>query len=195
MLIDPISCCKHLGEGPDDTRRDTNTPPIPRLSTLTCSMPPTTCTAAWWKTRYGLVSTILISLTFLRPILTPVRRPLGQRIQNSSAAAGLVPPQPERVLSQLNICLKTPTPLPSRSTISAPKTPYNLKQLDKKASTIKQLLRYRTQSPPSPIKTALNQLANGLEKALNGAAILAKENQDLHAVNEKKLQKRKRSTA
>jgi hypothetical protein len=42
MFICPTSCCKHLDEGPDDTRRDTNTPVHPRLSTLTCRMPSTT---------------------------------------------------------------------------------------------------------------------------------------------------------
>lgn len=99
------------------------------------------------------------------------------------------------MLSQLNICLTTPTPPPSRSTTSAPKTPYNTRQLDKQASTIKKLLRHRTQSPPSPTKTALNQLVKGFEIALNGAAILAKENQDLRAAHEKKLQKSKRSKA
>jgi hypothetical protein len=118
-----------------------------------------------------------------------------ENIQNSFAAAGLVPLQPERVLSQLNICLRTPTPPPSRSTTSAPKTPYNLRQLEKQASTIKKLLRHCTQSPPSPTKTALNQLVKGFEIALNGAAILAKENQDLRTAHEKEVQKRKRSKA
>lgn len=47
----------------------------------------------------------------------------------------------ERVLSQLNIQLNTPTPSGSRpssqSTNSVPKTPHNLRQLEKQASTIK----------------------------------------------------------
>ena len=100
-------------------------------------------------------------------------------IKNSFSAAGLVPFNPERVLGQLNIQLKTPTPPGSRSTNSAPKTPHNLKQLEKQASTIKTLLRHRTQSPSSPTKTALNQLIKGCEIAINGGVLLAKENQDL----------------
>ena len=36
-------------------------------------------------------------------------------VQNAFAAAGLVPYNPDRVLSQLNIQLKTPTPPGSRS--------------------------------------------------------------------------------
>ena len=115
-------------------------------------------------------------------------------IKNSFAAAGLIPFNPERVLGQLNIQLKTPTPPGSRSTNSAPKTPHNLKQLEKQASTIKKLLRQRTQSPLSPTKSALNQLIKGCEMAMNSGIILAKENQDLQAAHEKHIQKRKRST-
>lgn len=122
---------------------------------------------------------------------TEVFRP--DTIKNGFAATGLIPFNPERVLGQLNIQLKTPTPPGSRSTDSAPKTPYNLNQLQKQASTIKKLLRHRTQSPPSPTNTALNQLIKGCEIAMNSAILLAKENQDLRAAHEKQRQKGKRS--
>ena len=52
-------------------------------------------------------------------------------IKNSFAAAGLLPFNPDKVLEQLNIQLRTPTPPDSQSTNSAPKTPYNCKQLEK----------------------------------------------------------------
>lgn len=113
----------------------------------------------------------------------------SENIQNGFAAAGLAPLDRERVLSQLNVQLKTPTPPGSQSSISAPKTPYNLKQLTKQAFKVNQLLRHRTQSPPSPTKTALNQLIKGFEVALNSAAILAKDNQDLRAAHEKTTMK------
>ena len=114
-------------------------------------------------------------------------------IKNSFAAAGLVPLNPERVLEQLNIHLKTPTPPCSRSTNSAPKTPYNLKQLDKQASTIKRLISQNTGSPQSPTKSALNQLIKGCELAMNSGILLAQENQDLRAAHEKKQQGSRRS--
>ena len=47
-------------------------------------------------------------------------------IKNSFEAAGLVPLNPGRVLEQLNIYLKTPTPPCSQSTNSAPKGPKHL---------------------------------------------------------------------
>ena len=52
-------------------------------------------------------------------------------IKNSFAAAGLLPFNPDKVLEQLNIQLRTPTPPDSQSTNSAPETPYNCKQLEK----------------------------------------------------------------
>lgn len=58
-------------------------------------------------------------------------------VKNGFEATGLVPFKPERVLEQLNIQLKTPTPPGSQSTNLAPKTPYNFKQLEKQASIIK----------------------------------------------------------
>ena len=109
-------------------------------------------------------------------------------IKNSFTAAGLVPLNPERVLKQLNIHLKTPIPPYSWSTNSASKTPYNLKQLDKQASTIKRLISQNTGSPQSPTKSALNQLIKGCELAMNSGILLAQENQDLQAAYKKKQQ-------
>ena len=114
-------------------------------------------------------------------------------IKNSFEAAGLVPLNPGRVLEQLNIHLKTPTPPCSRSTNSAPKTPHNLKQLDKQASTIKRLISQNTASPQSPTKCALNQLIKGCKLAMNSGILLAQENQDLRAAHEKKQQGSRRS--
>ena len=114
-------------------------------------------------------------------------------IKNSFAAAGLLSFNLDKVLEQLNIQLRTPTPPGSQSTNSALKTPYNCKQLEKQASIIKQLLRQHIYSPPSPSKVALNQLIKGCEIAMNSAVLLAKDNQDLCAVYEKQLQKGIRS--
>ena len=122
----------------------------------------------------------------------------SETIKNSFAAAGLVPFLPDRVLSKLNICLRTPTPPVSRRSDSSqnftPKTPFNAKQLYRQASSIKSLLRTGSRSPPSPSDRALNQLIKGCHLAFQSAAILAKENRELRAANEKQKQKRTRST-
>ena len=117
----------------------------------------------------------------------------ADNIKSGFSATGLIPFNPERVLSQLNIQLKTPTPPGSRSTDSVPKTPHNLNQLKKQETTLKKLLREHTHSPSTPTKAALDQLIKGCEMAMNNAILLAKENQDLRTAHEKQLQKKKQS--
>ncbi|KAJ5267742.1 hypothetical protein N7478_010550 [Penicillium angulare] len=118
-------------------------------------------------------------------------------IKSSFTAAGLVPLDPDRVISKLNIQLRTPTLATSRGSESSrnftPKTPRTLKQLHRQASSIKKLLNQLSKSPQSPSNRALNQLIKGCEITMQNAKILAQENHDLRAANEKQKQKRTRS--
>jgi hypothetical protein len=121
----------------------------------------------------------------------------SETIKNSFGAAGLVPFSPERVISKLDIRLRTPTPLASRGSESSrnftPKTPFTEKELRRQASSIEALLRTSSRSPPSPSDRALNQLIKGFRLTMQGAILLAKENKELRATNEKQKQKRTRS--
>lgn len=117
----------------------------------------------------------------------------SENIKSGFSATGLTPLNPDQVLSQLNIRLRTPTPPGSQSTDSVPKTPYNLKQLKKQESTLKKLLREHTYSPPTPTKAVLDHIIKGCEMAINNTILLRKEVQNLRAAHEKQLQKRKRS--
>ena len=120
-----------------------------------------------------------------------------QTIQNSFAATGITPFDPERVLSKLNISLRTPTPPASRpssrSSQFSPKTPRTVIQLQKQASMVKDLLKQRSNSPPSPLNTLLDQIIKGHSIALHNTTLLAHEIASLRAANEKKRQKRTRS--
>ena len=93
----------------------------------------------------------------------------------------------------MNIQLKTPTPPGSRSTDSAPKTPYTARQLEKQVSTFKKLLRARTQSPSSSLETRLYKLIKGHELHLNELILAREEIHELRISNEKQLQKQKHS--
>lgn len=115
-------------------------------------------------------------------------------IANSFRATGISPYSPDEVLLKLNIHLKTPTPPGSSGSIFSPRTPQNLLQLQKQASSIKYLIKRRSQSPPTPTDRALNQLIKGCELAMNSAIFLAHENSTLRAENEKRKQKRRRTT-
>jgi hypothetical protein len=117
----------------------------------------------------------------------------SETIKNSFRVAGLVPFTPERVISKLNIRLRTPTPPPSRGSDWDPKTPSNYIQLEKQASSIKVLLRIRSKSPLSPLNSAINQVLKAYQITMQSAALLEKEMSDLRAENEKKKQKRTRS--
>ncbi|EKV14532.1 hypothetical protein PDIG_32460 [Penicillium digitatum PHI26] len=117
----------------------------------------------------------------------------SETIQNSFTAAGLVPLYLDRVLSKLNIQLRTPTPPSSRGSEWEPKTPTNHIQLLKQASSIKALLRQRSRSPPSPLNSAINQVLKACQMTMQSAAILEKEVHDLRSENEKKKQKKTRS--
>ncbi|OQD91366.1 hypothetical protein PENVUL_c284G00185, partial [Penicillium vulpinum] len=116
-----------------------------------------------------------------------------ETIKNSFGAAGLVPFAPNRVISKLDIRLRTPTPPPSRGSDWDPKTPSNYVQLQKQASSIKALLRTRSRSPPSPLNCAINQVLKACQITMQSAAFLEKEVSDLRAANEKQKQKRTRS--
>jgi hypothetical protein len=119
-------------------------------------------------------------------------------IRSGFKATGLVLFDRTEVLSKINIRLKTPTPPPSRGSNSSadfvPITPHNAKQLRRQASSIKALLKYRSQSPPTPTKAALDQLIKGCHMAMHSAVLLTEENRGLRAANAKQRQKRSRST-
>lgn len=79
----------------------------------------------------------------------------ASNIRSGFAGTGLVPFDPERVLSKLQIQLRTPSPsaVQARQT---PKTPHTIAQLDHQYTVIKGLLQCRSQSPKCPTNQALN---------------------------------------
>lgn len=118
-------------------------------------------------------------------------------IKSSFAATGLVLLDLSHVISKLNIHLRTLIPPASRGSESSrnftPKTPKTLKQLRRQASSIKKLLKQRSTSPQSPSNYALDQLIKGYKLTMQNAIILAQENHDLRAANEKEKRKKARS--
>jgi hypothetical protein len=116
-----------------------------------------------------------------------------ETIKKSFAAAGLMPYNPDQVISKLDIRLRTLTPPSSRGSEWEPKTPSNYVQLQKQASSIKALLKQRSKSPPSPLNSAINQVLKACQITMQSAALLEKEVSELRAANETKKRKRTRS--
>ena len=118
-------------------------------------------------------------------------------IQSSFAATGLVPYDPERVLSKLYTQLKTPTPPSTSHANNAPastqawafETPHDTAQLALQANAIK-----RT-ALPTPTNRALDQLVKGCQLAMNSAVLLAEENRQLRSENKRQKKKRAKRRA
>jgi hypothetical protein len=79
-------------------------------------------------------------------------------ISSSFAATGVHPYNPERVLAKLNTQLRTPTPplAPIEQGPWALETLYNIVKLELQSKIIKEYLKRRTKSPPSPTEATLD---------------------------------------
>jgi hypothetical protein len=103
-------------------------------------------------------------------------------------ATGLVPYNPEEVLSLLPPVLATPSPAASHSSRWVPKTPgENLRDVERQAEYIKTIKR----ASSSPLNHAFTQLLKGYTAAVVKTALLEKQVADLMAENNH--QKRKRA--
>jgi hypothetical protein len=106
----------------------------------------------------------------------------SKTIQSGFRATGLVPFNLDEVLSRLHIQLNTPSPVWPVLEASArwvPETPYNTAELELQTKAVQDLIRYHTQSPPSPTVQAVNQLIKGCQMAIQSATLLAAENRKL----------------
>jgi hypothetical protein len=112
-------------------------------------------------------------------------------ILSGFAATGLVPFAPDRVLSQLQIQVRTPSPPPAAIQVPwQPETPHNIAQLEQQVEVITGYLKRRTQSPPTPTNAALKQLAKGCQMAMHNAILLASKNEKLRVENERRKKKK-----
>ena len=114
-------------------------------------------------------------------------------IRSGFAATGLVPYDPERVLSKLNTQLRTPTPPPPPAIEQAPwvpETPHNIQELEFQAKAIGDFVQRRTTGSSSPTDRAIRQLVKGCQIAMHSAVLLADENKKLRAANERQKKKR-----
>ena len=107
-----------------------------------------------------------------------------ENIQNSFADTGLVLFNPDRILSKLDIQLKTSILSDSRSTNSVSKISYTTRQLEKQASAARKLLKKYTQSPFPLLEARLDKIIKNYELTLN-KLIFAKEEICKHCANNK----------
>ena len=118
-----------------------------------------------------------------------------KNIQGGFAGSGLMPHNPERVLSKLDVKLRTPTPLNSRTATPQPwvfQTPQNPREATSQSTLIKTRISNHQGSSPTPMLAAVDQLTKGTMAVMHQVALLRSENASLRKANEA-LSKRRRA--
>jgi hypothetical protein len=116
-------------------------------------------------------------------------------IQGGFRGAGLVPFDPERVISTLDLKLRTPTPQNSCPGTAQPwtsQTPSNPTQAISQSSFIKERVTRHQGSSPTSILDAVDQFAKGTSKVMHQLALLQAEVKDLRKANETLSKRRNR---
>jgi hypothetical protein len=119
-------------------------------------------------------------------------------IINSFASTGLVPFDPERVLSKLNIRLTTPLRPTSQGSYKSnsskdftPRPPHTVRDRRRQAASIRKLAKEQSQH----LDDVIDQLERGFNLALHNYTIEHQQNQELLAANAKVTRKKARTTA
>ena len=119
-----------------------------------------------------------------------------KNIQGGFIGAGLVPYDPEMVLSKLDVQLRTPTPTGSpvvTANLWVSKTPQNPLEANSQTGLIKTCISNHRNSSPTPMFDAVDQFAKGAKAMMHHeVALLSAEVSTLRKANEA-LSKRRRA--
>ena len=113
-------------------------------------------------------------------------------ICSAFSGAGLVPHQPDVVLSKLDVQLRTPTP---PALIEAPweaRTPSNVRELEAQSTLIRERVRRHKSSSPASIIEAIDQLKKGAEVMMLSAELMRDRITSLERANEAASARRQR---
>jgi hypothetical protein len=116
-------------------------------------------------------------------------------IQGGFSGAGLVPYDPERVLSKLDVQLRTPSPagsLPDVTDHWVSKTPHNPIEATSQSTLIKNRIANHADSSPTSMLNAVDHFAKGATAIMHEVALLRAEVSSLRKANEG-LSKRRRA--
>lgn len=108
---------------------------------------------------------------------------------------GLIPFEPQVVISKLDIKLRTPTPTRPLDIDTDPwvsQTPHNPTEAISQSTLVKERISGHQGSSPTPIFSAVHHLAKGVETLAHSVTLLTSENHNLRKANET-LSKRRRA--
>ena len=106
--------------------------------------------------------------------------------------AGLVPLQPDVVLSKLDVQLRTPTPAALPEALWEAKTPSNVRELEAQSTLIRDRVRRHKSSSPASIIEAIGQLKKGAEVMMLSAELMRDRITSLERANEAATKRRQR---
>lgn len=117
-------------------------------------------------------------------------------IQGGFRGSGLVPFDPEKVISTLDVKLATPreSPGPELPSPWAPQTPYTTQETTNQYQYIKDKVERHHSSSPTPILNAMEQLNKGMLSIMHAHTLLAAEVDGLRKANAT-LSKRRQAKA
>ena len=110
-----------------------------------------------------------------------------KNIKGGFKGAGLLPFNPETVISKLDVQLRTPTPPKEVAEPSTPwtsKTPKTVLEAGSQSEYLERRIRVHKSSSPESILGALKSLTKGTKAIMHENALLRAENQDLRQANE-----------
>ncbi|KAJ3521022.1 hypothetical protein NM208_g13473 [Fusarium decemcellulare] len=108
-------------------------------------------------------------------------------IKGAFRGAGLVPLDPESVISKLDVQLRTPSPVEGVASPTTPwvsKTPRTVIEAGSQSEYLERRIRRHQSSSPESILEALQSLAKGTKAVMHKVALLTAEVKDLREANE-----------
>jgi hypothetical protein len=115
-----------------------------------------------------------------------------ENICSSFRGAGLVPLDPEVVVSKLDVHLRTPTPPRTEDTLWEPKTPSNTRELKAQSTLINESIERSTNSLPTSLQNAIKQYQKGAELLAHELVLMKDENTALRKANDAATKRRSR---
>ena len=107
----------------------------------------------------------------------------------------MVPHDPERILSKLDMVLRTPTPPPPEATPWESKTPGNLQEIEAQTTLVHECMQQHRESPISPLLQTVDLLAKGMAIMGHKSELQAREiaglRKAIDALTEQRKRKRK----
>ena len=116
-----------------------------------------------------------------------------KNIKSGFQATGIVPYDPERVLSNLDLQLRTPTPPLITEQDWVSKTLQNTIELEKQGTYVKNKIIQHQNSSPSSIYTAYNHLLKGSQIIAHELILTRAENKALQEANQAKKRRQNKT--